>query len=93
MPGCHSLPSHMSRKPDDRLSYFHTSKGQGGHLGWLWGLLPRHSQAGFQRSGEMHKVGPLPSPSSGPAQSPDLAAPAHKLLAEVVACGVQLETG
>lgn len=36
---------------------------------------------------------PLPSPSSGPAQSPGLAAPAHKLLAEVLAPVAQLETG
>lgn len=93
MPGSHTLPSYVSRKPDDRPSYFHSRTGHSGHLGWLWGLLLRHSQAGFQRSGEMPKVGTLSSPSSGPAQFPGLVVPVHKLLAGVLAYGAQLKTG
>lgn len=57
------------------------------------GLLLRHSQPGFWGSGQTPKARPLPGPSSGPPQFPGLFAPAHKLLAGVLACEAQLETG
>lgn len=57
------------------------------------GLLLRHSQPGFQGSGQTPKTWLLPSPSSGPAPFPGLFAPTHKLLAGVLAYEAQLETG